>query len=102
MHVKRVNKHNTCSVCFTVFLTHNDLLQHSKDVHRLKSITDDGTPQKWVCNYCGKEIGTKLSLSIHERIHTGVRPYVCECCGRSFKSKANLIQHQPVHTGIKR
>lgn len=96
------SKNSTCPICLAVFLTPTDMMQHSKEVHRPNEIKDGSTPQKWICKYCGKEIGTKLSLSIHERIHTGVRPYVCECCGRSFKSKANLIQHQSVHTGIKR
>lgn len=105
IHKKReISKTNACQICFTVFPTHAEMMQHSKEVHRLKDIKDDAiVPSlKWICKFCGKEIGSKLSLSIHERVHTGARPFVCECCGQTFKSKANLIQHQPVHTGIKR
>lgn len=49
------------------------------------------------CKICGKSLATRQALEIHERIHTGERPYVCQFCNKGFSHKGNLKTHYVVH-----
>lgn len=53
--------------------------------------------RKYQCNICGKKFVRNSTLTIHKRIHSGVRPYECDVCSFSFKQKGDMKRHRMRH-----
>lgn len=73
------------------------------------SFTDSSKPwnqpapkqRLFVCSFCGKAFNRPKKVEIHQRIHTGEKPFHCSTCGKMFSEAGNLKKHQRVHTGEK-
>ena len=55
------------------------------------------TGRKFMCEYCGNELRSKVALTLHVRIHLGVKPHVCQICGQAFRQSSILKVHSHIH-----
>ncbi len=53
------------------------------------------------CEICQQFFSYRRKMLVHQRSHTGVRPYKCEVCGRDFAQSSNLSEHLRSHTDEK-
>ncbi|MGH0131830.1 UNVERIFIED_CONTAM: hypothetical protein FKN15_048184 [Acipenser sinensis] len=53
------------------------------------------------CPDCGRRLNHKGNLQNHQLTHTGENPYHCTKCGKTFRFATGLKLHQRIHTGEK-
>ena len=50
---------------------------------------------------CNKGFINTASLKVHERKHTGEKPFTCSKCDKAFQQNCDLEKHERTHTGEK-
>ena len=116
-----VKSPSTCPVCLLTFDSQNKMFKHKTLEHStdekyqcqycgkrcpstaaLRSHKIRHEPPKFKCGFCDKMLKTEVAQIVHEREHTGERPYKCEICGKGFKSMSILATHKKhVHKIVK-
>ncbi|XP_030013841.1 zinc finger protein 184 [Sphaeramia orbicularis] len=59
--------------------------------------TKKGSKTVLKCGYCGRTFKFLSQFVIHQRIHTGERPFKCHECGKGFSKNSNLNLHLKTH-----
>jgi len=89
-----------CADCGRTYTSTSNLKRHQARVH-----TDARSRTKLahVCSVCGHVSQDKFHLDVHQRKHSGQRPFECDKCPAAFYKKSDLKVHArrcvgPKHT----
>ena len=78
-----------CTECDKVYKFAGSLRQHM--------ITHGIQTKDHICKFCSKTFYSQANLKLHNRSHTGEKPYSCKQCQRSFSQQGSVRRHQVKH-----
>lgn len=97
-----------CRICKDIFKSMGELISHRRTHTKqeieevMKQPENQGTePLMFVCDVCGKQLASKLTLKYHMMIHAGDKPFSCEVCNKRFALKTKLQLHERIHSSKK-
>ncbi|XP_071758728.2 zinc finger and BTB domain-containing protein 48 [Centroberyx gerrardi] len=59
-----------------------------------EAVEEDSKKGSVHCPTCDKAFRSKYYLKVHNRRHTGEKPFVCLKCGKRYFRKENLLEHE--------
>ncbi|PIO52715.1 zinc finger, C2H2 type [Teladorsagia circumcincta] len=92
-----------CQICGRWFKSMTALAEHENSCLAVLNgdFVNTDRPFRWQCSFCEKLFHHRRDKNIHERVHTGEKPYTCGYCGRGFSQSQTLTIHIRTHTGEK-
>ncbi|XP_070690742.1 zinc finger protein 184-like [Pempheris klunzingeri] len=72
-------------------------LEGNSDANANVTHAKKGGKTQLKCGYCGQIFKFLSQFIIHQRIHTGERPFKCPECGKGFSKNSNLNLHLKTH-----
>ncbi|EAT42967.1 AAEL005534-PA, partial [Aedes aegypti] len=82
-----------CSFCLKEFNEHFGLRQHIRAMHY--------SEKRHKCKECNKKFSLGISLAIHRRVHTSIRPFTCIVCYKTFTRSTALNGHLSSHSYVR-
>ena len=89
----------SCTQCKAKFVNNASFQFHMQRDHGAQTTVDlvSARHRYLACQYCRKSFWKLLNLQMHEKGHTGPKPYVCIYCKDTFESRKLLLQHEETH-----
>ncbi|XP_060943557.1 zinc finger protein 45-like isoform X2 [Limanda limanda] len=86
-----------CSVCGRSYrcLKNHVISKHSHELPADQLPARDSV----TCEVCGKKFPNLPQVKVHQRSHTGEKPFHCDLCGRSYRLQERLRDHRSTHSG---